>query len=38
MWTRSFLVPSKTDTTFFHTVLKTEADVYFVGRRMRFFK
>lgn len=32
------LVPSKTDTTFFHTVLKTEADVYFVERRMRFFK
>ena len=32
------LVPSKTDTTFFHTVLKTEADVYFVEKRLRFFK
>lgn len=32
------LIPSKTDTTFFHTVLKAEADVYFVERRMRFFK
>jgi hypothetical protein len=32
------LVPSKTDTTFFHTVLKAEADVYFVEHRMRFFK
>lgn len=32
------LVPSKTDTSFFHTVLKAEADVYFVERRMRFFK
>lgn len=32
------LVPSKTDTTFFHTVLKAEADVYFVEKRMRFFK
>ena len=32
------LIPSNTDTTFFHTVLKAEADVYFVMRRMRFFK
>ena len=32
------LVPAKTDTTFFHTVLKTEADVYFVEKRLRFFK
>lgn len=32
------LVPSKTDTTFFHTVLKTEADVYFVEKRLRFSK
>lgn len=32
------LIPSNTDTTFFHTVLKAEADVYFVMGRMRFFK
>lgn len=32
------LIPSNTDTAFFHTVLKAEADVYFVMGRMRFFK
>lgn len=43
-WTKGYadkiicLVPSKTDTTFFHTVLKANADVYFVERRMHFFK
>lgn len=32
------LIPSNTDTAFFHTILKAEADVYFVKGRMRFFK
>ncbi|KQN01205.1 hypothetical protein ASE78_17435 [Sphingomonas sp. Leaf25] len=32
------LVPAKTDTKFFHAILATEADVYFLEGRPRFFK
>jgi len=32
------LVPSKTDTKLFHDVLSTDADIYFIEGRPRFFK
>lgn len=32
------LVPAKTDTEFFHTILATDADVYFLKGRTRFHK